>query len=161
MKLHPKGGARAMTLKIPPVLLALLAGVLIGRSPSLSPAVMTASPIRLTVASGLALAGAVICGLAVAHFRRARTTVNPLTPEQTSALVVSGVYRYSRNPMYLGFALILLGWAVFRAAWPGLVVVAAFVGYLNRFQIRPEEQALAARFGASFEAYRHSVPRWL
>ena len=148
-----------MALRIPPALLALLAAVVIAVLPRA--AGLVPAPLRLSLAAGLALAGGVMCALAVAHFRKARTTVNPLAPEQASALVISGIYRYSRNPMYLGFALMLLAWVVFLLAWPGVLVIAAFVLYLNRFQIRPEELALTARFGAAFHAYQSSVRRWL
>jgi protein-S-isoprenylcysteine O-methyltransferase Ste14 len=111
--------------------------------------------IALTVVGGLiSLAG-------VAEFRRARTTVNPMKPFDSSALVANGVYQWTRNPMYLGFAVVLLGWAVFLASPVSLVVIPGFVLYMNRFQIAPEERALQARFGADFENYRRRVRRWM
>ena len=89
-----------MALRIPPALLALLAAVVIAVLPRA--AGLVPAPLRLSLSAGLALAGGVMCALAVAHFRKARTTVNPLAPEQATALVISGIYRYSPNPMYLG-----------------------------------------------------------
>ncbi len=150
-----------MALRIPPVLLVVIAGLLIwliARYVPSPPVVMAAQNF---VAGLLALVAAVVCLLGIAAFRRARTTVDPLHPEQASALVATGIYRFSRNPMYLGFALILLAWAIFLSAWPGLLVLAGFVAYMNAFQIKPEEKALEARFGESFIEYKQSVRRWL
>ena len=84
-----------------------------------------------------------------------------MQPESASALVVSGIYRLTRNPMYLGFLLILLGWALFLSNGLAVLAVPAFVFYMNRFQIEPEERALAAIFGAEFVAYKSHVRRWL
>lgn len=94
-------------------------------------------------------------------FRRARTTVNPLKPEAASALVTSGIYRYTRNPMYVGFALWLLAWGLYLASPLVLLGVLGFVLYMNRLQIAPEERALGRLFGADFAAYRQRVRRWL
>jgi protein-S-isoprenylcysteine O-methyltransferase Ste14 len=113
------------------------------------------------LALGLGAAGLVLDAAALAAFVRARTTVNPLRPEKSSALVRSGAYRLSRNPMYLGLALLLAGWAIWLANALALALLPAFVAWLDRFQIRPEERALAARFGAEYEAYRARVRRWL
>lgn len=94
-------------------------------------------------------------------FRRARTTVNPLQPQSASSLVRGGIYSRTRNPMYLGFALVLLGWVVALGSWLGLLVLAGYVVFLNRFQIRPEERALEAIFGPTFLEYRDQVRRWI
>jgi protein-S-isoprenylcysteine O-methyltransferase Ste14 len=114
-------------------------------------------------AAGVAacVAGALISGAGVVQFRRAKTTVNPTTPQASSSLVLAGVYRWTRNPMYLGFLVALIGVALWLASPAALLVLPLFVRYMNRFQIVPEERALAARFGASFEQYRRSVRRWL
>ena len=94
-------------------------------------------------------------------FRRAKTTVNPLKPDAASALVVRGVYRWTRNPMYLAMLLLLIAWVCIVSNWAALAMLPLFVAYLNRFQIGPEERALQARFGAEFESYRRQVRRWL
>ena len=105
---------------------------------------------------------ALIVGLsAVLGFHRAKTTVNPLKPDAASALVVRGIYRWTRNPMYLAMLLVLVAWACIVANWAALAILPLFVIYLNRFQIVPEERALHARFGAQFENYRRKVRRWL
>ena len=97
----------------------------------------------------------------IVAFRRARTTVSPTSPGAASTLVSSGVYRITRNPMYVGMALILFAWAVSLGSWLSQLSVAAFVAYISRFQIRPEELALSETFGADYEDYRRRVRRWL
>ncbi len=94
-------------------------------------------------------------------FRARGTTVNPISPERSAALVVDGLYRVTRNPMYLGSALILAGWALHLGAWVAILTVPFFVLYMNRFQIGPEERALSALFGADYDAYRARVRRWI
>lgn len=116
---------------------------------------------RAELAVALALPGIACSVLGVASFRRARTTVNPLTPKATTALVVSGIYRVTRNPMYLGFLLLLLAEIVWLANPLACLVAPAFVLYLNRFQIGPEEIALRSLFGAQFNAYATRVRRWI
>lgn len=108
----------------------------------------------LSVGMLVALAG-------VASFRRHKTTVNPLTPEQSSALVTTGIYRFSRNPMYLGFLLVLAAWGVFLANGLSLLGLPACVAYMNHFQIQPEERALGQRFGPAYASYSSRVGRWL
>ena len=109
----------------------------------------------------IVLAGALTSLLGVVSFRRAGTTVNPMTPESSSSLVVSGIYKLTRNPMYLGFLLALLGWTIFLSNVPALLCLPAFILYMNRFQIAPEERALAALFGQVFTAYKENTRRWL
>lgn len=123
------------------------------------PRASLAIPARVPVGVALALAGLAICGAGVASFRRAGTTVNPMTPEASSALVETGIYAYTRNPMYLGFATLLAGWAVALSNGASLALLPLFVLYLDRYQIRPEERALAPLFGDAFAAYANRVRR--
>jgi protein-S-isoprenylcysteine O-methyltransferase Ste14 len=116
---------------------------------------------RLGLALPVLLLGITVCLAGVLSFRRARTTVNPLKPQSASALVNSGIYRYTRNPMYLGFAIMLLAWTLLLAWPPALLGVAGFVLYINQFQILPEEQALSSLFGEDFAHYCTQVRRWL
>ena len=109
----------------------------------------------------LGLLGVACSVLGVASFRLARTTVNPMTPDATTALVVSGIYRVTRNPMYLGFLLLLLAELVWLSNPVAFLVAPAFVLYLNRFQIGPEEIALRSRFGEAFNSYAAHVRRWI
>lgn len=118
-------------------------------------------PARVSLAAVLAGLGAWVALAAVATFRRAGTTVNPLTPGAASVVVRRGVYRVSRNPMYLGLALGLAGWAVWLANPLALAWLGAFVAWITRLQIVPEEHALRARFGADYEQYCREVRRWV
>ena len=125
------------------------------------PALDFALPGRAVVAAVFFIA-ALVTGLpAVLGFRRAKTTVNPLKPEASTALVTGGIYRWTRNPMYLAMLLLLAAWACIVSNWAALAMLPLFVAYLNRFQIGPEERALQARFGAEFDSYRRQVRRWL
>lgn len=152
---------RSLELKIPPVALGLLLGALMGVAAWITPGLRFALPAGRLIALGLAGAGVIIAILGVVSFRRAKTTVNPLNPEAASALVVSGIYRLTRNPMYLGMLLVLLGWGVFLANALALPGALAFIPLMNRLQIGPEERFLAARFGPAFTAYQSAVRRWL
>lgn len=116
---------------------------------------------RGVAAAALVVVALVIGGAAVMDFRRVKTTINPLTPQASSALVVRGVYRWTRNPMYLAMLLVLIGWACILSNWAALAMLPLFVVTLNRLQIKPEERALHARFGAEFENYQRKVRRWL
>ena len=97
---------------------------------------------------------------AFAQFLLAHTTVNPHRPEKAAVLVTSGVYAWTRNPMYLGLWLLLLGWAIRLGALSALLVALGFLPLISAVQIRAEEQALHRRFGADYERYRGRVRRW-
>ena len=118
-------------------------------------------PFGLGAALGLALAGSVIALAGLVEFRRARTTFNPLTPDRASALVTTGIYRVTRNPMYLGMLLVLLGLAVWLGNAAPFVVPPLSVLLLNQLQIRPEERILRERFGAHYARYAGRVRRWV
>lgn len=118
-------------------------------------------PYRAPLAVAIGAVGILIDLAGLFQFLRARTTINPLTPKNASALVTGGIYRWTRNPMYLGMATLLLAWGVWLANAGALAVISLFVAYLNRFQIAPEERALEDRFGDEFAAYRARARRWL
>ncbi len=98
---------------------------------------------------------------ALIQFRRARTTVNPHKPETTTTLVTSGVYAWTRNPMYLGLSILLLGWAIRLGTLSPLVGAWLFIPLIQRVQIRPEERALRMQFGEDYDRYCRRVNRWL
>lgn len=106
------------------------------------------------------LLGLAIAIVAVAQFRQMSTTINPLHPERASELVANGLFRYSRNPMYLGMLLVLIGLAFYGGRWQGLLGPIVFVVLINRWQIEPEERALEQLFGERFADYCRRVPRW-
>lgn len=147
-----------LELKIPPLLLvmvfALLMWFLSGMTSVAGAGLQMVAQVAFVLALLVALAG-------VVEFRRRRTTTNPMKPEAVSQVVSSGIYRYSRNPMYLGFLLALTGWALWLSsalAWPMLVL---YVLYMNRFQIAPEERVLTELFGDEYRQYQVRVRRWI
>ena len=152
---------RVLNLKIPPAAVVLVTALLMWLSSWAAPTVGLVVPGRDLVALSLAVAGAVTSILGVASFRRAGTTVNPLTPDASSTLVCSGVYALSRNPMYLGFLMLLLGWGIWVSNALAFLFVPVFFVYMNRFQIEPEERALRSLYGQAFAAYTTRVRRWL
>lgn len=150
-----------MALKVPPVLVVLVAALLMWLLARFIPALSFSFTGIHIIAALVAFIGIVVCALGVASFQRAGTTTNPLDPGQASKLVTAGIYRYSRNPMYLGFALLLLAWGIFLGNLLALLAAPAFILYMNRFQIAPEERALEALFGEEYRAYCRSARRWL
>jgi protein-S-isoprenylcysteine O-methyltransferase Ste14 len=143
--------------RIPPPILA--AGIILVMG--LAAGWPAASPIRWT-AAGLVFLVAGAFGLpALRAFRRAETTIDPVRIDRASALVTTGIYRLTRNPMYVSLVLMLVAWALFLGG-PWVWLGPAFLAlWLDRLQIRPEEDAMAARFGAEYAAYRARVRRWL
>jgi len=154
-------GQNGLELKVPPLALGVIVAALMWCVSLATPAFDFTLPANVVSSVSLALLGAVICLLGIVSFRRAKTTVNPLKPDSASSLVVSGIYKYTRNPMYLGFLLVLLGWAAFLSNFVALIFLPAFVLYMNRFQIGPEERALGALFAHEYPAYCATVRRWL
>jgi protein-S-isoprenylcysteine O-methyltransferase Ste14 len=150
-----------LELKVPPLAVGALLAALMWIVSRFVPGFKFVFADREFLALTLAIAGAMIIVLGVASFRRAKTTINPMKPELSSSLVISGIYKLTRNPMYLGFLLVLVGWAVFLSNALAFVFVAAFIFYMNRFQIEPEEKALAGKFGQEFLDYKSRVRRWL
>ncbi len=152
---------RWLELRIPPVLVVVVIAAAMHRVTLLVPAMRYAVPGSSVLAAVLAVAGGVVAALGVSEFRRAGTTVDPTRPGAAGSVVTTGVYRCSRNPMYLGLALILLALAVRWSHPLAFAGVPAFVAYMNRFQIGPEERALRAKFGPAFSAYVRAVRRWI
>lgn len=97
----------------------------------------------------------------VGLFWRARTTVNPLQPENSRHLVTNGLYQYTRNPMYVGMLIMLLGWWVFLGSLSPGLVLPLFIWGLTEMQIKPEERILQAKFGQAYVDYQAKVRRWL
>lgn len=150
-----------LDLKIPPPLVALMLVVLMWLLSRLLPPVAASRELRFVLAGLVALAGLSFSVAGGQAFRRARTTVNPLRPENASSLITTGVYRVTRNPMYVGLMLVLLAWAILLASPLSLAGPVAFIAYIDRFQIQPEERILIEKFGPAYEAYRARVRRWI
>lgn len=150
----------ALELKLPPPLMGFTAFVAAWIIGGLVPSAKL--PLWWQhIAGPLALGGALISAAGFVSFWRARTTINPLYPDRASHLVTTGVYRLSRNPMYLGLTVSLIGWALYLLSLPAMLAPLGFVLFIHRFQVLPEERILTARFGIDYERYRATVPRWI
>jgi protein-S-isoprenylcysteine O-methyltransferase Ste14 len=151
-----------MELRVPPVVIVATASLGMWLAARALPAGPPGSAgARAVFAATLAVVGVSLAVAGIREFRVARTTVNPLQPGQASSMVTSGVYRYTRNPMYLGMLCLLAGWGAWLGRWAPFCVLPVFVLYMNRFQIAAEERALEQRFGAAFREYAGRVRRWL
>ena len=144
----------------PPLWAVLFAAAMIGAAWAV-PGLALDVPSRSVLAGLLVLVGLGTDAAALVQFRRHRTTIDPTRPERASALVTTGIYRISRNPMYLGMAVVLTGIAVWTGSLLALALVPLFVWVLTAWQIRPEEAAMRQLFRETFDAYATAVPRWL
>ena len=104
--------------------------------------------------------GFLVAVLAFIQFARANTTTNPRNFDKVSTLVTGGIYKLTRNPMYLGLMLFLLAWGLYLGNAFNAITAAAFVSYMNAYQIRPEEALLQERFGPAYAQYCKAVRRW-
>ncbi len=148
-----------METKIPPPIVTLVFGLSI----YFSRGIFQVVEIKYSFYFGilLLLLGFVILISAVRLFRKDKTTVNPLSPEQATKLVTDGIFKYSRNPMYLGMALVLGSIAVFFNFMGGIILIALFCAYITKFQIIPEEKAMKDLFSDDFEKYIKVTRRWI
>lgn len=150
-----------MTLKIPPVVQVVIVAVAMWLTALLLPsATISFSPIKW-LGGFLCVAGvaSALCG--VFAFKKANTTVDPRSPNKTTSLVIQGIYKYSRNPMYLGFLFFLIGLSFILGNFASVVLLPMFVLFMNRYQIMPEENFMQEKFGAEFELYKRRVRRWI
>ena len=147
--------------RIPPPLVGALIALAMWFAAPLGPALGLTDIVRYAAATLLVVValGFDVAGLLA--FRASKTTVNPLAPEKASALVTGGVYRITRNPMYVGMVFFLLAWAVYLSALLPLLGPILFVLYITRFQILPEERVLQRLFGEVYTQYMGRVRRWL
>ena len=152
----------SLELKIPPPIVFLLcAGLAWSISKVLPSLTYPSTIITLSIAAFATVLGFAIAIAGAVHFHRAGTTIHPQNPQDTSAIVNTGVYSISRNPMYLGLLLVLVAVVVFFGNPVGAVCLAVFIGYITRFQILPEERVLESRFGDPYRVYLNRVRRWL
>jgi len=157
---RPAPAPSGLALKIPPLVLVALAAAAMWFLPAIA-VLPRLGPWHVALCTALALLGVAVCLAGVLAFRQARTTVDPMRPAAATSLVVRGIYHYTRNPMYLGFLLVLLAWALYLTKLSAFLILPVFIGYLTVFQIKPEEVALRGRFGADFDTYAVRVRRWL
>ena len=148
-----------MNNKIPPPIITLICGLGIYFSRPLFPKYNYIS-INIIAVSFLLL-GIIILITAVLSFKRQGTTVSPLQPEKASYLVVSGIFKYSRNPMYLGMLLILISMTIKFNFVGGILIIFAFIAFITKFQIIPEETVLEKLFGKEFIVYKKKTKWWI
>ena len=151
----------SLEAKVPPPAVAAAIAVAMWGASKLVPALQVSSSLRLGAAAAILFLGIAFSAAGLLAFRRARTTVNPTRPEKATSLVNSGVYRITRNPMYVGLSCVLVAWAVFLSSAWALLGPVTFVFYIGRFQIPPEERALTKLFASEYLAYQARVRRWL
>lgn len=151
---------KMLELKVPPLIVTLIFGILMWTVSMLIR--FNYGHYFLKSASCLVfLVGLVIALVAVLKFRKEDTTVDPRDPTKSERLVVTGVYRYTRNPMYLSFLLFLVSYGLFLGNLVNLISLLLFILYMNLYQIKPEEKILLAKFQSSYRVYMQTVRRWL
>ena len=150
-----------LELRIPPLVVGVVFGVAMYGVALQFQAFSIPASVLQHFAVPIAIAGMLIAISGVAAFRHHQTTVNPMTPSASSSVVTTGIYRYTRNPMYLGFLLVLVAFATYLLNVLAALLIPAFVAYMNRFQIKPEERALLAKFGTPFAQYMAKTRRWV
>lgn len=150
-----------MELKIPPVIVVFIFGGtmwLISYNLHFDWATFNSSP--LITAAILVVAG-LVSVLGLIQFFKHATSIDPHKPDKASTLVTGGVYRFSRNPMYTGLLLILVAYGFYLGNFLAFLLLPLFVGYMNRYQIKPEEKVMEQKFGDRYLRYKSSVRRWL
>ncbi|MDQ7050744.1 MAG: isoprenylcysteine carboxylmethyltransferase family protein [Enterobacterales bacterium] len=147
--------------KIPPPVIGLSIGLLMWWLNGFSPIISYKNQLLDYFAIAIILVGISIDIQSLYNFIKNKTTANPLTPQKASKLVISGFYRFTRNPMYLGMFLVLLGTALLFGSLASLLLLPAFIGAINYLQISNEEKALETLFGEEYLSYKQRVRRWL
>jgi protein-S-isoprenylcysteine O-methyltransferase Ste14 len=151
-----------LELKIPPDVVWIAVGGLMWLAARVNAGGFGAGELlRLPLAAVLIAIGVALMVAARVALNRAGTTWRPTEPGSTTALVTSGVYRFSRNPIYVGMEIVLLGWAIVLASPAAALVSVLFVAYMNLFQIRPEEMILSVSLGQEYRDYSQRVRRWV
>ncbi|HHF2970663.1 TPA: isoprenylcysteine carboxylmethyltransferase family protein [Vibrio diabolicus] len=152
---------RKLELKVPPVAVFLLVILLMYGLTVLVPSLNISVPFVEVVVGGLTLLSSYMGIAGVYEFHKVKTTVNPVKPDTASSVVRTGVFSFSRNPMYMALLLLIIAIGLW---WQHLSVVlcsVVFVSYMNRFQIKPEERILERLFGEEYVDYKNHVRRWI
>ncbi|MBP6218181.1 MAG: isoprenylcysteine carboxylmethyltransferase family protein [Oligoflexales bacterium] len=150
-----------MHYRLPPVLQTLLAAGFMYVLARRVPVIENLNSYLVIVSFVLWFIASVLISSSIFSFLKKGTTVNPMSLHETQSLVVSGLYRYTRNPMYLGFLILLVSFAFFLNALSPFLVIPLFVFCIQKTQIELEEVFLAEKFGESYLQYKQKVKRWL
>ncbi|MEZ5421527.1 MAG: isoprenylcysteine carboxylmethyltransferase family protein [Pyrinomonadaceae bacterium] len=152
---------RWLELKVPPLLVVIGFGLAMYGVSWLFPQASFAMPGQPFVSWIFEVLGGVTIVSGILAFRSMKTTVDPRSPEKASSVVKIGIYRLTRNPMYMGMLLLLTAWALYLANFMAILLLAGFVLYMTQFQIKPEERILREKFGAEYEEFLSEVRRWI
>lgn len=152
----------ALELKIPPVVLFILCALMIWGLARWAPVLaIPAEGLWTWLHYGLMTAAVSLLLASQWQFFRGKTTLNPMDPGAASSLLSTGVFRLSRNPIYLAMLLVLVAIAVRQGQASGLLAAVVFYLWMTRWQIVPEERHLRERFGEEYQRYCQRVRRWL
>jgi len=147
--------------KIPPPLVTLFIAASMWWLSTITSTILLTGAVKMCLVLGFILTGVFFALSGIISFRQAKTTVNPLKPETASTLVTTGIYQFTRNPMYLALVFFLLAWASYLGSAWGIILIVVYMIYMQRFQIVPEERALTVLFNDEFIAYKKKVRTWL
>jgi len=150
-----------LELKVPPPVLVISIALAMWVATRWLPAGEISVPLRFGLSGLWFLAGLAIAVAGVVAFRKANTTIDPRAPQKSSSLVENGIFKHSRNPMYLGMVLVVTAWAIYLANAVSFAFIPLFVLYMHRFQIVPEERWMQQKFGDEYQAYAARVRRWV
>lgn len=150
-----------MHLKIPPAIVFLVSSLLLWGISTITIDYQLNIPFSKLIAYVIFVIGGLVGLSGIIEFRRHKTTVDPTKPEKASNMVTTGIYRFTRNPMYLGMAIWLLGASIYKGNPLALFSIVIFISYLTEYQIKPEEKALKKRFGKAYISYLEIVRRWI
>ena len=145
--------------KLPPPLVALIFGFLINYTKNIFPKIEIKN--EIIFGSFMIISGLIIILSAIILFKKYQTNITPLNPSNATKLITDGIYKFSRNPMYLGLLLVLLGISIIFNLTGGFFFILLFISYMNLFQIIPEENAMVDLFKDEFLEYKINVRRWI
>ena len=148
-----------LNTKIPPPVVTILFAIMIFYFSDNFPSVDL--PFKIYISIFFISLGFIVTFSSARNFKKKDTTVNPMKPNETTKLVTDGFFKITRNPMYLGMLLFLLGLSIYNGLIVGLIFLPLFVGYITYFQIIPEENAMLEIFGEEFKVYMKKVRRWI
>ena len=148
-----------MKKRIPPPIITMLCVLVIFLSKSIFPSFVFSYKLEIGIV--VSIAGLLLLAVSVKSFINNNTTINPLNLKKSTYLVTNGLFRFSRNPMYLGMLFFLVGTSIILNIIGGLIISILFIFYMNFFQIIPEEKALENLFGKDYRNYKKNIRRWI
>ena len=152
---------KTLELKIPPVVTMIVVAMVMILLAQVFPEFTLTFSLKKELSIVIVIAGILVAMSGVWAFHNARTTLNPLLPSDTKSIVSYGIFKVSRNPMYLGFLISLIGLAVYLLNIIAFVSIFVFKIFMDELHIKPEEKVLQKKFGKAYSDYLDKVPRWI